>query len=279
MIAGVAMATVPTKKTAGQGVAKPVVPAVAQPGVTLSKEETAAKFREVCALSVDDQAMTFLRAFVVEFQGNFEEVLDLAEEFKTFGKGAAKLEKNEAHRFLEARGETRTASDLRATLQFIDRNVGASGDLFFIEYLLFKYNKHPAALFEESTASNNAELIRKLEEAVENYRRVFREKKELEERMAALRLKSDAGDVKAKAELKRLEMQDPAKSAADEALALQKKLSAKRALANPDSDKERLLAEEQRRVAEEKQRQEAEEKRKRDESKKRLAEKAKLFGK
>jgi len=37
--------------------------------------------------SIDDQAMTFLRAFVGEFQGKFEEVLKLAEEFKSFASG------------------------------------------------------------------------------------------------------------------------------------------------------------------------------------------------
>ena len=36
------------------------------------------------ATSIDDQAKTFLRGFVTEFSGKFEEVLDLAEEFKKF---------------------------------------------------------------------------------------------------------------------------------------------------------------------------------------------------
>ena len=66
--------------------------------------------------------------------------------------------------------------------------------------------------------------------------------------MAELAGKAAAGDVKAKAELKRMEMQDPAKEAKDEASALHAKLAAKRALSNPVDDKQRLLEEEQKRA-------------------------------
>ena len=142
--------------------------------------------------------------------------------------------------------------------------------------MLFKYRKQPSALFEEPSGQNEA-LIKKLEEAVENYRRVFREKKEREEKMNALKEKAAAGDVKAKSELKRMEMENPATAAADEALALQKKLAAKRALSNPEDDKAKLLEEENRRLEEEKRQREAEEKRKRMESKQKLKEKAKLW--
>ena len=43
-----------------------------------------AKLKELTDLSIDDQTKAFLRAFVSEFQGKFEQVLDLAEEFKTY---------------------------------------------------------------------------------------------------------------------------------------------------------------------------------------------------
>lgn len=95
--------------------------------------------------------------------------------------------------------------------------------------------------------------------------------------MKSLEERAAAGDVKAKSELKRMQSEDPAKEAKDEASALHAKLAAKRALANPESDKQRLLEEEQRKVAEEKARQEAEEKRKKADSKKRLQEKASLW--
>ncbi len=256
-----------------------VVPPKTQFNITPA--EVQRRFADLVQQSVDEQAMAFLRAFVVEFSGKFEEVLLLAEQFKGFhekNQKTASLDQFQALRFLESRGETRTASDLRATLQFIDAS-HSSSELNFVEYLLVNYKKHPAALFED-TGNANAELIRKLEEAIENYRRVFREKKEREEKKEELKAKADAGDLKAKSELKRMELQEgnaAAASAADEALSIQKKLAAKRALANPEDDKKRLLEEETKRLEEEKKRQEAEEKRKRDESKKKLAEKAKLW--
>ncbi len=89
----------------------------------------------------------------------------------------------------------------------------------------------------------------------------FAEKKEREEKMAALQQRADgehiaafagicwvlcvsllltaffaAGDVKAKSELRRMQMEDPAKEAKDEASALHAKLAAKRALANPEGE-------------------------------------------
>ena len=277
-IQGVASATVPVKGAAAKG-AKKGSPGVVVPpkSSSISKEELRSKWDELILLSVDEQAMAFLKAFVVEFSGKFEEVLELAEQFKSFGASPS-LEQFAAHRFLETRKESRTASDLRATLNFLDA-AHKSSDLNFVEYLLFHYKKAPAALFED-TGNQNAELIRKLEEAIENYRRVFREKKEREEKKEELAKKAAAGDLKAKSELKRMELQEgnaAAQSAADEALSIQKKLAAKRALANPEDDKKRLLEEEQKRLEEEKKQKEAEEKRKREASKKALAEKAKLW--
>ena len=58
--------------------------AAAKPKKQLSKEEIQKKFEEVTAGSIDDQATFFLRSFVSEFAGNFEEVLKLAEEFRKY---------------------------------------------------------------------------------------------------------------------------------------------------------------------------------------------------
>ncbi len=166
-IAGVAASTVPPAKggaakggaakgggpKAAKGAAKGVAPLGAPPKqqFTISKEEVQRRFAEAVASSVDEQAMVFLRAFVVEFAGKFEEVLVLAERFKQFyeRKDQVALDQFQALRFLENRGETRTASDLRATLQFIDAS-HASSELNFLEYLLFNCKKHPAALFEDT---------------------------------------------------------------------------------------------------------------------------------
>jgi hypothetical protein len=56
----------------------------AKPKKQLSKEEIQTKFAEVTAGTIDDQATFFLRSFVSEFAGNFEEVLLLAEEFRKY---------------------------------------------------------------------------------------------------------------------------------------------------------------------------------------------------
>lgn len=42
------------------------------------------KLRDLIALSIDEQTKAFLRAFVHEFQGKFEAVLDLVEDFRTY---------------------------------------------------------------------------------------------------------------------------------------------------------------------------------------------------
>jgi hypothetical protein len=44
----------------------------------------AEEFAKVSSLSIDEQATTFLRSFVGEFSGKFNEVLDLKEEFKKY---------------------------------------------------------------------------------------------------------------------------------------------------------------------------------------------------
>ena len=62
------------------------------------------KFREITSTqSIDEQGMTFLRAFVGEFQGKFEEVLKIGEAFKKFAPpGGNELDEFQAHRFLES---------------------------------------------------------------------------------------------------------------------------------------------------------------------------------
>lgn len=42
------------------------------------------KLKEAVAKSIDEQTKIFLRAFVHEFQGQFEKVLDLVEDFRTY---------------------------------------------------------------------------------------------------------------------------------------------------------------------------------------------------
>eukprot|EP01120_Amphizonella_sp_Union-15-10_P011224 TRINITY_DN4707_c0_g2_i1.p1 TRINITY_DN4707_c0_g2~~TRINITY_DN4707_c0_g2_i1.p1 ORF type:complete len:247 (+),score=89.40 TRINITY_DN4707_c0_g2_i1:56-796(+) len=238
------------------------------------------QFRDVTrSQSVDEQAMTFLRAFVGDFQGRFEEILQLAEEFKSFvsqteGK-IQELDEFDAHRFLEKRGETKTVKDMRLDLQSID--LDSSKKVSFIEYLLFKYKKSLKDLF---TAKPNTAALAKLEKAIQQYKGVFEEKKKKEQRvkeLEAIVAKGGKEAAKAKVELRGLQNQDPAHEAKNEMQALQAKLAAKRALANPEDEEKRLYEEEKKRIEAEKKQKEDEEKRKREESRKKLKEKSSLW--
>jgi hypothetical protein len=104
-------------------------------------EDYTAQFRKVTTTqSIDEQAMTFLRAFVGEFQGKFEEVLQLAEEFRAFASQVGhvqELDEFEAHRFLEKKGETKTVKDMRQELEEID--IDKNHKVAFLEYLLFRF--------------------------------------------------------------------------------------------------------------------------------------------
>ena len=186
--------------------------------------------------------------------------------------GVQELNEFEAHRFLEKSGHTKTVKDMRDDLAAIDLDMNLR--VAFLEYLLFRYKKTLKDLF---TAKPNAALLAKLERAIEQYKAVFEEKKKREDTMADLERRAQAGDNRAKSELRRMQMDDPAGEAKNEMQALQAKLAAKRALRNPGEEEDRLYQEEQARVAEQKAAEEAEEKRKRDASRARLKERSSLW--
>jgi len=247
----------------------------------MASDEYLNKLREVVEKSIDEQTKVFLRAFVAEFQGKFEAVLDLVEDFKTYTTkgGDGQLDEAQAHYFLEKKGEAATVVAFREKMRQIDLDFNKKVSV--IEYLLYKYKKTLKDLFE---AKPNAHLIKMLEEAIEKYQAVFKAKKEREERIAELeRIVSEGGKdaPKAKSELMSLRSHDPAKDTSNEVSALAAKLKAKRALANPDEEAKRLqeeaFKEEQARLADEKRKKDAEEKRKQDESRQKLKDKAKLW--
>jgi len=238
------------------------------------------KLREVTAKSIDEQAKVFLRAFVLDFQGKFEGVLDLVEEFRSFVTAAdGQLDEQQAHVFLEKKGEAQTVVIFREKMRQIDLDFNKR--VSTIEYLLYKYKKTLKELFE---AKPNAALVKQLEEAIEKYQAVLRAKREKEARIAELeQIVAQGGpDAKqAKVELHQLKTADPGKDSANEISAMAAKLKAKRALANPEEETKRMqeeaFREEQARVAAEQAKKDAEEKRKQEESRNRLKEKAKLW--
>jgi len=238
------------------------------------------KLKEITDLSIDEQTKNFLRAFVHDFQGKFEAVLDLAEEFKTYATGKdGQLDEHQTHIFLEKKGEAATVVEFREKMRDIDLDFNKRVSV--TEYLLFKYKKTLKDLFE---AKPSAHLIKLLEDAITQYQAVFKAKKEREAKIAELeKIVAQGGKdaAKAKAELKGLQGHDTTKDASDEISALANKLKAKRALANPEEENKRIqeeaFKEEQARVAAEQRKKEEEDKRKAEESKQRLKEKAKLW--
>ena len=72
------------------------------------------QFRELLSTkSVDELVNAFLRSFVGEFASRFEEVLVLANDFKSFaistrGQTVQELDEFEAHRFFERKGHAIT---------------------------------------------------------------------------------------------------------------------------------------------------------------------------
>eukprot|EP00730_Choanoeca_flexa_P002483 TRINITY_DN11065_c0_g1_i1.p2 TRINITY_DN11065_c0_g1~~TRINITY_DN11065_c0_g1_i1.p2 ORF type:complete len:252 (+),score=112.68 TRINITY_DN11065_c0_g1_i1:1203-1958(+) len=238
-------------------------------------EELKELFAEVSSTSIDDQAKFFLRAFVSEFSGKFEEVLDLAEEFKQYAPDTGvvrELEEDKAHLFLERRGETLTVKELRDALKEID--VDSNGRVSFIEFCLHKYKFTLAQLFEEKDHQIE-HLLKALEEAIDLYQATLQKKQARENKMKELEALSETGGVKgmrAKAELEAMKNEDELERNKQEIKAAAKQRAAQRAVDNGDP-----YAEEQKRLEAERKAKEAEEKRKREESRKRLADKAKLF--
>lgn len=242
----------------------------------------AQKFQEITSSqSPDQQAKTFLHAFVLEFQGKFEEVLQLCEQFKKAAEGQTghlrELDEFEAHRFLEKRGATKTVKDLRDELKSID--LDSNNKMCLIEFLLFNYKKTLNDLF---TAKPNTALLEKLDRAIEQYQKVLADKTAKENRIAELEAIVKAGGKdapQARIELYQLKNNNSAQSAKDEQAAIQAKMAAKRALKDPDAEARKAVAEEEARVKEEKERKDREDKEKAAAARARLKEKAAMFGK
>lgn len=149
--------------------------------------EYKAQFIEVAEQSIDDQAKIFLRAFVIDFKGNFEVVVDLAGEFHKFAEGGKELDEMMAHRFLEKRGETVTVAKLRDWLKEVD--LDRNRKISFIEYCLYKWQKTVSQLFAPPPALEkrpSPEALAALDEAITAYQSIVKYKSECEDKMRAL---------------------------------------------------------------------------------------------
>ena len=227
------------------------------------------------ASSIDEQANVFLRAFVLDFSGSkFEEVLDVASQFKRFilpsAKSQCDLEEALAHQFLEKRGETITAAALRDQLRIVtpDNNHRLS----FLEYALFKFHKSPTDFFTELRNPNRGggEALR---QAIEQYRAVLKVREDREARMEELGKAAEAGGVKgmaAKNQLAQMKQEDQlALNKAEITSAANKRKAEKNAVDPFEEEQQRMMADKAAR--------EAEDKKTRDEARTRLAARAAMF--
>lgn len=176
---------------------------------------------------------------------------------------------------MEKRGEAKRVVEMREALKAID--LDSNNRVAFIEYLLFKYKKTPKELF---TAKPNSMALKKMEEAIENYKKHFAELKKREERIKELEQivkQGGSGANKAKVELRQLQMRDQGQDAKNEMEAFHKKLSAQRALKDPKQDEEEEFKKEQKRLKDLEDQKKREEEQKRKEARERLSKKAAMF--
>jgi len=246
-----------------------------------------AKWGEIVSKPVDDQVKFFLRAFVLDFQGKFDVVLDIAESFKNFKEGIEESERKnikelgefECHVFLEKRGETLTVRDLRENLK-AEIRLDPHHNVALMEYLLWKYQKNLHQLFTPPPeGSVPAHLLEALDRAIEAHNQAVQAERERQRKIKEL---ADAEGT-SKNELERhhvnkqkQELEGQEFGAAFAALqARKKKREAEEALKN--AEKVDPYQEEQKRLAAEKARKEEEERKRREESRAKLKAKASLW--
>ena len=241
------------------------------------------KWTEVTSLTVDAQTKFFLRAFVLDFQGKFEQVLDLCEEFKNYAAPGDRdtfkeLPEFECHLFLEKRDETLTVRALRENLK-AEIQLAANHNVAFVEYLLWKYQKNLKQLFTPPPeGSIPPELLAALDRAIDAYlaaKAADRARNEEIERLKNVATgKRSVQSVQAQNRVEELQGQEFAAKFA-EMKALKAKKEAEKALENaPKIDP---YAEEQKRLAAEQARKEEEERKTREESRNRLKNRAALW--
>lgn len=253
--------------------------------VRASREELYTKFKEAAALPVDDQAKVFLRAFAVDFQGAFEEVLDVANEWKKYG-GGGMVDEFQAHLFLEKRGETLTVAALREKLK-VEVDIEKNRQVAFIEYALWKWGKKLVDMFFPDVPVDPAALAA-LEKAIDDYQKVLAVRAARDQKMAELEATAALGGVKgmaAKAQLEQMKSEDLLEQNRREVTSAANKRKAQRVVDDVETrrkeeerKREETLKLEQARLAEEKKRKEEEEARAKEESRRRLKEKASLWG-
>jgi hypothetical protein len=248
----------------------------------ISDAELEQKVNEVYKFNIDGQAKFFLKQFVMDFFGKFEEVLDLAEEFKKFDENSDQiLDEFEGLRFLESRAKPMTFVSFRENFRSIDINKSRS--IRFIEWALFLYKRSWKELFFPPGGAS-PELIAAMEKAVEDFQSVVEKRKAREEKMRQLENNAKQGGVKGNAagnELAQMKSQDSTEANRE----LITKEAAKKRLIKavenaktvPDATRQEALKKEEARLKAEEEKKKREEEQQKQASRQRLADKAKLW--
>lgn len=245
----------------------------------MTTEEMQAKFKTITQTGVPAQTKYFLREFVGEFSGKFDDVLSLSEEFMVAAGGGARdsvqeLDEQQAHIFLEQHDAAMTVKDMRDALKAID--IDMNKKVAFIEYMMFTYKKSLADLFAEKPG-NLAHLIQALEEAITMHEEVQAARQAVEDQMKELESVASSGTgvkaMKAKAELEQLRVRSQTGQNMAEARARAKKNRAQKNLDNGDP-----MAEEMKKVEQQKLEAKQKEERERAESKQKLADRIAKLG-
>eukprot|EP00004_Rigifila_ramosa_P011302 TRINITY_DN23_c0_g1_i2.p2 TRINITY_DN23_c0_g1~~TRINITY_DN23_c0_g1_i2.p2 ORF type:complete len:239 (-),score=78.50 TRINITY_DN23_c0_g1_i2:41-718(-) len=167
------------------------------------------KFNKVTSLKYKDQAIFFLNAFWPEHSADAEKVwaccLKMVELDTVKKADGSDLDEFNAHKFLEAQGETLTVIALRERLRKIDLNFDKK--MALVEYLLSKFNAPLEELLRRPQGTNEA-----LHKAQEALAEVQAEIARLEAERARIEEETKQDGVKgarAKAELAKFLAADP----------------------------------------------------------------------
>jgi len=245
---------------------------------------------EYCQKAVEEQAKIFLRTFVMDFRGKFDEILGAVERFCSYRTKKASdsanlvvtgLEEADLYRFIEAEGHPIAAVDFRTEIRALDEQTDRT-TLSFIHYCMWNYKKKVEQLVIPPGEADPT-LLRLLDEALAEYQKVVDARRARENKMVQLRATAAQGGVKgniAKSELDQMEASDQLeRNKAEVTAAAKRRLAQKAVESDKDGAKarERALKEEQKRLEQERAKKEAEEKRIQDEKRAKLKAKSAMF--
>jgi len=279
-------ATTSSPQVSGTKSSRPlsILPTGAGGKVTKLTDKQTKAFDAITSSDVDQQAKTFLKAFMRDFIERVDEILGIAEDFKSFlpktifdlpeEERCYELDELEAHKFLEKNGESMTVRELRAAISDIDLNKNFK--VGFIEFMIFKQKKTIEELLDGlENAQSLPHLEEALEKAIEDCKQVMAEKKAKEAEMARLTELAEKGGVKgmaAKATLAQMLAADQLAENKKQIQAAANQRKAKKALEEGGKDAVDKAVQDAK-----KQKEDAEKKKKAD-SRAKLAARAAMFG-